>query len=209
MEKVLIIDDNPTDRIVQQKMLEQQYDVKVSASPFDAKDIITDWNPDVIVIDYAMPRINGIQAIKYLKEKTSYKGIFLILTGLDDVNIATEAIRQGAYDYLVKPLVPEIFNHKIKNCSKYSELLNGRNEEISSVTVERVILAIFHELKPHLDQIVSLRDKVCACSGVNNDEIDAFKEHLAYLNDFVSKLGELNQSSQKEYAENILAHYLK
>ena len=128
MEKVLIIDDNPTDRFVQKRMLEPKYEVKVAQDPYEAEGIIKEWQPDIVVIDYAMPKMNGIQAIKFFKEKVKYDGIYLMLTGLDDINIATEAIRGGAYDYIVKPLVSEVFNHKIRNCINYRKLLKGETQ---------------------------------------------------------------------------------
>ena len=207
MEKVLIIDDNPTDRFIQQKMLESQYETKVAASHMEGAEIIKQWQPDIIIVDYAMPEMNGIQAIKYYKEKLNYDGIYLILTGLDDINIATEAIRRGAYDYLVKPLVSTIFNNKVRNCMNYRKLLKSEKEKIANVAIETIILSIFYEMKPLCEKLNEVTDLVLA-KGKDNDLLEV-KKYLDKLCATVNKLGNLDEHSKKEYVESILEYYLK
>ncbi|MFC1855894.1 response regulator [Thermodesulfobacteriota bacterium] len=205
LEKILIIDDNPTDRFIQQKMLESQYDVRVASNPTEGGEIMSEWHPEIVVVDYAMPEMNGIQAIKYFKEKMKYDAIYLILTGLDDINIATEAIRRGAYDYLVKPLVSTIFNHKIKNCINYRKLLKSEKEKVASAAVERVILSIFYELKPIYDNLQDLIDK----QDSKIKEIPEVKHTLERLNGTIKKLGDLDEHTKSEYVDSILSYYLK
>lgn len=207
MEKILIVDDNPTDRFVQQKMLESKYSVRVAETPFEAEDIIKEWQPDVIVIDYAMPDMNGIQAIQHFKEKLNYDSIYLILTGLDDINIATEAIRQGAYDYLVKPLISTIFNNKIKNCMDYKKLLKAAKEKVATAAIERIILSIYYELKPIYDNI----SKIIETLKVDKKDkgFSELMRNLEELSVYINKLGNLDEESKKEFVENILVHYLK
>jgi chemosensory pili system protein ChpA (sensor histidine kinase/response regulator)/putative two-component system response regulator len=207
MEKILIIDDNPTDRFIQQKMLEAHYDVHVASNPMDGADIIRDWHPDIIVVDYAMPEMNGIQAIKYYKQKMKYDGIYLILTGLDDINIATEAIRRGAYDYLVKPLVSTIFNHKIKNCVNYRKLLKSEREKIANAAIERIILTIYYEMKPIHEKLNEITEKLLAKNG--GKDLANLKKYLDNLGNNINKLGDLDKTTKKEYVDNILSYYLE
>ncbi len=208
MEKVLIIDDNPTDRFVQKRMLEHHYDVKVTEDPIHGGKVIKEWSPDIVVVDYAMPEMNGVQAIKYFKEKIGYNGIILILTGLDDVNIATEAIRRGAYDYLVKPLVQEIFNHKIKNCMNYKKLLQAENEKIANAAVEKIILTLYYDLKPIYERLHEFVKKGVSDKKMTDEGLTEMKESVDKLGSIIKKLGGLDQATKKEYVESILEYYL-
>lgn len=208
MEKVLIIDDNPTDRFIQQKMLESQYEVKVTASPIKGKEIIMDWRPDIIIVDYAMPEMNGIAAIKHYKEKMKYDGIYLILTGLDDINIATEAIRMGAYDYLVKPLVSEIFSNKIKNCMNYRKLQQHEDAKIVSAAIERIILSIYYDMKPIYEQIEVCAKNISADAGHQSKECITLLDLINKLGISINNLAEMDQPTKKEYIESILNHYM-
>ena len=205
MEKILIVDDNPTDRFIQEKMLENQYEVKVAATPNEGAAIINEWQPDIIVVDYAMPEMNGIQAIRMYKEKMNYDGIYLILTGLDDINIATEAVRSGAYDYLVKPLVATIFNHKIKNCMNYRKLVQAEKEKVASAVVERIILSIYYEIKPIYDNLKNVLGKL----SLEPERLNILKENIDNLGKSISKLENLDNSTKQEYVENILSYYVK
>jgi len=205
MEKILIIDDNPTDRFIQQKMLESQYDVRVASNPAEGGDIIKNWGPDIIVVDYAMPEMNGIQAIRMYKEKMKYDGIYLILTGLDDINIATEAIRRGAYDYLVKPLVSTIFNHKIKNCMNYRRLMKTEKEKIANAAVERIILAVYYELKPIYDKLASVMEYV----PEKELNLENLKKYLDKLGRNIEKLSNMDSTTKQEFVDSILSYYLK
>ncbi len=61
---------------------------------------------DVIICDVRMPKINGVEAVAYFRRE--YPAIpVIVLTGFPDAKLATDFMKQGAFDYLVKPVEKE------------------------------------------------------------------------------------------------------
>ena len=58
---------------------------------------------DVIICDIRMPKINGVEAIAFFRQQYPSVSV-IVLTGYPDVNLATDLIKQGVVDYLVKPV---------------------------------------------------------------------------------------------------------
>lgn len=106
MANILIIDDSPTEVHVFKTMLEKNgHTVFVSETGElgikKAKDIL----PDLILMDIVMPGINGFQATRQLAtiEETSHIPV-IIVTTKDQETDKVWGIRQGAKDYIVKPV---------------------------------------------------------------------------------------------------------
>ncbi len=106
MANILIVDDSPTEVHVFKTMLEKNgHTVHVSetgeAGILKAKDII----PDLVLMDIVMPGINGFQATRQLAtiEETSHIPV-IIVTTKDQETDKVWGIRQGAKDYIVKPV---------------------------------------------------------------------------------------------------------
>ena len=101
---VLVVDDERDVRdIVGEYLLAQGKEVLLADGGASALEIFREEHPPVAVIDYRMPKMDGVtlmRAIKSLRPQTE----ILIVTGGADLRSATEAVRQGAFDYLQKPL---------------------------------------------------------------------------------------------------------
>ena len=61
---------------------------------------------DVIICDIRMPKINGVEAIKYFQSQYPNKPL-IVMTGHPDLEMATSFLKQGVVDYLVKPVDAE------------------------------------------------------------------------------------------------------
>ena len=101
---VLIVDD---EQVLAQAMGEylqrHGYAVNVRSSGEDGLRAIDQEPPDVVVLDYRLPRMDGMQALREIKQ--SHPEIEVVmLTAHGSVEGAVEAIKQGAFDYLSKPL---------------------------------------------------------------------------------------------------------
>jgi serine phosphatase RsbU (regulator of sigma subunit) len=60
-------------------------------------------NPDLVLVDISLPDINGLEVIKRIRKKAEFIPI-IVVTGTSDINIAIEAVRSGAWDYILKPV---------------------------------------------------------------------------------------------------------
>jgi twitching motility two-component system response regulator PilH len=106
MPKVLIIDDSPTEVHVLAKMLVSRGFQTLSASTGEAGIALArEEIPDVILMDVVMPGMNGFQATRKLSRDLMTKDIPVIIVTTKDQDTDREwGLRQGARDYLVKPV---------------------------------------------------------------------------------------------------------
>lgn len=107
MNNVLVVDDEKTIRKGIKKLLEEVitgYKVLWEASNgFEALEILKIEVPDIIITDIRMPNMNGIEFIRFTKEKLPLTPI-IVLSGHDDFTYVREALKLGVKDYLLKPV---------------------------------------------------------------------------------------------------------
>jgi len=78
--------------------------------------------PDIVLQDFELPGMNGIETMKKIKEKYP-SSIFIFLSGQTNISIVVDAMKQGAYDYIVKnAFAKEDALNKIRNISSTEEI---------------------------------------------------------------------------------------
>jgi type IV pilus assembly protein PilB len=105
-KKILIVEDNEVMlRLIQGILDGEGYATITAQDGAEALKIALTEIPDLIVTDYLMPKLNGIQLIKKLKSKMSTLFIpIILLTVKDEIDLEVEVINAGADDFLVKPI---------------------------------------------------------------------------------------------------------
>ena len=105
--KILVVDDSPLTLEVLQRNLEGAgYEVITASSVEQAIASLEQNLVDLVVTDIKMPRVRGLELLKYVKENLKDTEI-MIITGYPSVRGAVEAVKDGAEDYLVKPFTDE------------------------------------------------------------------------------------------------------
>jgi len=103
-ELILVVDDRPNIREVLSGILsEEGYKVETSPSAEDALKAFNKILPDVVVTDLKMPGLNGLQLMKKLHANQPDIPV-IVITAYGTVSSAVKAIKEGAYDYLTKPI---------------------------------------------------------------------------------------------------------
>ena len=102
---VLIIDDEATLAKNMKAYLERQgFDAEIARSAEDGIAKLDAFQPDVVLLDYHLPGMDGMEALGRIRERD--RGIRVVmLTGHASVRMAVDAMKAGAYDYLNKPVV--------------------------------------------------------------------------------------------------------
>ena len=100
---ILYVDDEPALRmLVQDQLTSEKHTVDTADDGDTAIETLKKKSYDVILLDMRMPRVGGIEVLKYLRERKS-KSRVIVLTAVDDLSVAIEAVKNGANDYLTKP----------------------------------------------------------------------------------------------------------
>jgi len=116
MAKVLIVDDSPTELHILTKVLEKGgYSVCTAQNGEEGVEKSKSENPDLILMDVVMPGLNGFQATRKITRDPATKNIPVIMVTTKDQDTDREwGMRQGARDYLVKPVNADELLDKVK-----------------------------------------------------------------------------------------------
>ena len=102
MPKILVVDDESSIRRTLKEILEfEKYEVDLAANGMDALDLVKDHPFDAILLDIKMPEMDGIEVLEKLQQFTDCPVV--MISGHGTIETAVEAIKKGAYDFIVKP----------------------------------------------------------------------------------------------------------
>ena len=156
--QVLIIDDEPAIRQILSKTAEVAgHTVSVAANGEEALERLSKGDIEVAVCDIRMPDYTGIEVVEKARSQ-GIETIFLMMTAFASVNTAIEAMRAGAYDYMLKPLRNEDLLNRLERLADVillksenqvlRELVKTQNSDICFLTspamqqVDRLILKV-------------------------------------------------------------------
>ena len=106
-ERVLVVEDDPATRSGLTELVRTWGFLTDSAGDGEeALQKVTTFRPSIIVSDLVMPRIDGLQLLRMLRADDADL-VFVLLTAQGSVESAVEAVKDGAYDYLTKPVDPQ------------------------------------------------------------------------------------------------------
>jgi two-component system, NtrC family, response regulator AtoC len=107
MRRVLVVDDEENIRLVLKTLLKRHgYDVEVADNGESALSLVDSFGPDVILTDVRMPKMDGLDMLATLKAKQNPATV-IVMSAYGSVDLALEAMKAGAYDYVGKPFKPD------------------------------------------------------------------------------------------------------
>lgn len=115
INKILVVDDSPTERHVLVELLTRKgYQVLTAESGEEGIEKAKSEQPDLVLMDVVMPGLNGYQATRTLTRDDATKHIpVIVCTSKGQGTDKIWGLRQGAQDYMVKPINPEELLAKI------------------------------------------------------------------------------------------------
>ncbi len=123
MPRILVVDDEqPMRESLNDWLREDGYRVGLASSGQEAIDMAQHEPWDVVLLDLKMPGMDGLVALKRLKEVRPEAEV-LMMTAYATVETAVQAMKEGAFDYLVKPFDPDEVEVQIKKILAHKELV--------------------------------------------------------------------------------------
>ncbi len=120
---ILIVDDEVKILDILQLNLSDQYNVFVAQNGLEAQTILHSQVVDLIISDLKMPKMDGKELLKYVKQEFQMIP-FIIITAFGTIEDAVEAVKQGAFDYIVKPVKIEALKQSIEKALNFHKILS-------------------------------------------------------------------------------------
>lgn len=113
---ILVVDDNKiTTKLLRRYLEANGFDAKEAYDGIDCLEKLEEQLPDAVVLDVMMPRMDGYETVKRIKEQEHTKHIpVVIVTALNDVANQLKSIEAGADDFLSKPIEEKLLIAKVK-----------------------------------------------------------------------------------------------
>jgi len=113
---ILVVDDNKiTTKLLRRYLEANGYEAREAFDGIDCLEKVEEKQPDAIVLDVMMPRMDGYETVKKLKEQDHTRHIpVVIVTALNDVPNQLKSIDSGADDFLSKPIEEKLLIAKVK-----------------------------------------------------------------------------------------------
>jgi len=129
MKRLLIADDVATNLRLVTEVLKGEYEVATAKSGEQALHIIGTFNPDIILLDIGMPKMDGYSVMDKLKANPATANIPVIfLTGDTSKEAEAKALNSGAMDFIRKPFEPMILKSRIEKALNIANMCNDLEE---------------------------------------------------------------------------------
>ncbi len=135
--KILIVDD---EEVVRESLTEwfatEDYETRGVSSGRDALEVLEKEGWDLALIDLKMPGMDGIELQRRIRQ-VDPEIVSIIMTGFATIDTAVHALKQGAYDYLTKPVDPDELSHIVEKA------LEHRKAKIENVQLRECLSEVF------------------------------------------------------------------
>jgi two-component system, NtrC family, response regulator AtoC len=130
--KIMIVDDDPSmTKYLKAYLTKREYEVSCAGSGQEALDMLKRFDPQIILLDIAMPGMNGLEALERIK-KIKHEVTVIILSGYGQANTIVRAMKLGASDFVTKPFDPPeleiIIGKALENVRMMTELGHLREQ---------------------------------------------------------------------------------
>ncbi len=193
-ENILIVDDSPTVRLVFKRQLSRRYNCAEASSFMDALDRLRESEFAVVILDIQMPGISGVELLRKIVEKYPDTAVIMV-SGVSRPQVVLDTMREGAFDYLIKPCDPYMLDLTVERAverlgllrrtDRYKTDLEDRNRELAhgKAQLERLQAEIIQNAK-----MASLGRLAAGVAHELNNPVGFVLGNLEMLGDDLGKL---------------------
>ncbi len=179
--RILIVDDREFDRILYKEYLEEvNYDFFELDDGHDLIDFLSNNEIDLILLDWQMPRIGGLESLKNIQQNKIFKEIpVIIITGLKEESVLEEAFNHGANDFIYKPVTKTEIRSRVNalfNLAEANKMLLLQKEEMIELN------NIIRQQKNDLQESINIK------SSLGEEKIKTVQSELQDKNQKIRKL---------------------
>jgi two-component system, cell cycle response regulator len=129
--RILLVDDDRSIRLFYKTLLEKVgHSVTIANNGYEALEIVNASQPQLIISDWVMPEMDGIELCKALRKNPEWDKIYvLIITAQESTEKLIEAFEAGANDYLTKPINPKVLGARLRAAQHIIQMQEALEED--------------------------------------------------------------------------------
>lgn len=207
VKKILVVDDEKhMQELLKYHLLKNGYEVRVAGNGLEALAEVKQSKPDLIISDVMMPKMDGYEFCKKLREEDETKTIpFIFLTAKGQLPDKIQGLKIGADDYIVKPFNPEELMQMVKARSKRVEIyMEAANlDELTGIYNLRYLR---ERLKEELDKAIKTSQYLTVCF-IDIDQFSKVNDTLGHPvgDQVIKRIAEIMKENIR--ISDILARY--
>jgi two-component system alkaline phosphatase synthesis response regulator PhoP len=138
LKKVLIVDDEPDIlEIISYNLKKEGYEIVTAKNGIEALEKASSFEPDLVILDIMMPKMNGIEVCKALRSKPEYNNTLIIfLTALSDESSQIKGLETGADDYVNKPISPKVLVSRVNAVFRRIHKEDGKTLRLGNMIID-------------------------------------------------------------------------
>lgn len=202
MPVILTIDDDHAVRESLANFLEDfGYAVLQAEDGERGLEVFAAGSPDLILVDLRMPRMDGLQVLAKVREISPQTPI-MVVSGAGDIRDVVEALRRGAWDYLVKPIQDmNILLHSVETCLERARLQRQNREYQQSLEESLEKLHRTQKEMIHSAKMAALGDLVAGVAHEVNTPIGVSVTAASFLAERTRQLSELYEKGEMKRSD--------
>jgi signal transduction histidine kinase len=157
--RVLVVDDQPMNITLLQRLLDRTYQTISATSGPEALHLLEQMSIDLVLLDIMMPQMNGLEVLKHIRDNPVTADIPVILiSALTEVQQIVRGLEAGANDYITKPIDADVTVARVKTQVTLKCLQDERKRTIAELRAaqemkDRMLKIASHDLKGPLGNI--------------------------------------------------------
>lgn len=163
--KILVIDDDSSlRRVLEYNLLEEGYEVQAASSGEEGLYLFGQSRPNLVITDMKMSGMDGMMVLKSIKER-SPETLVIIITAFGTVDVAVEAMKAGAHDYITKPFNRDELRLTVRKALQFDGLAEENKRlksELSDKADFRTIVGSSKEMEKVFEVIRKVADTEAA-----------------------------------------------
>jgi putative nucleotidyltransferase with HDIG domain len=206
--RVLLVDDEPfVARMLSRKLSEEGFECEDCSSGEAALAILAQHSYDAVISDLSMPKMSGFDLLKRIKANHAHLA-FLMATGVDDVRVGIQAMKEGADDYLVKPFLLQAVIASL-NRALQKKLLEKELEDYRK-NLELMVRQRTEQLQAALNSVEGTYDETLEALGaaldLRDDETAGHSQRVTRYSQEISRVMGCSNEQLKQITRGACLH---
>lgn len=205
-DRILIVEDEPDTLFILSKLLQKNgYEVASAKNGKIALEMLDSFKPLVVLADWTMPELDGLELCKRMKSNDNYKLIYyIILTARSSVNDRIKGLDVGADDFLIKPTDNQELLARIRSGVRINKLQNElKNVEHSKALIE-MACTLGHKMNNPLSSLIfsfmNIQDEIKKSKRTDLDEdLQVVNESISRIRTHITDLMKLKDPRLTDY----------